>query len=582
MRTPAARAPFPWRDLVWILLALAVLVASGLGLRDPWPADEPRFAVVARDMVASGDWLFPRVGGDLYQDKPPLFMWLVAAALSVTGSLRLAFLLPSLLAAGGTLLLVHDLARRLAGREAALAAALTLACTLQFVLVSRGAQIDATVCFLITLGVYGFARHLLLGPAWGWYFVGAAASGLGVITKGVGFLPLLILIPYGVLRRRGWQGLAAIPQGGWRWALAPLGFLLAIALWLVPMLFAVEHRGLPEYAAYRDEILFHQTVTRYAAAWHHVKAWYYYFVEVLPLLWLPWSLLAIWLVPYWRRAWLARDARVWLLLLWVALVLVFFTLSPGKRGVYVLPAIPALAIAAAGALPAIFTRRAVARASPVLSGVLVVVFAALAIAEALRLPKVVAVLAEEGLSTELPVAAVAIACGLAWLAALRWRRLLAWPLVLGALAVSFSWAIAPRIDPVRSGRAFMQRVLAVVPPGDTLGLVAYKEQFLLYLDRPTVNFGHRRWRTGDAETADAARWLAAAPNRVLLVPDALLAPCFAGMALIRPVGTSAGEPWSLVSGTPDLACAARGDTARAIAYPSPAYVASRPAPTHNR
>ena len=159
---------------------------------------------------------------------------------------------------------------------------------------------------------------------------------------------------------------------------------------------------------------------------------------------------------------------------------------------------------------------------------------------------------------------------------------LAWPLVLGALAVSFSWAIAPRIDPVRSGRAFMQRVLAVVPPGDTLGLVAYKEQFLLYLDRPTVNFGHRRWRTGDAETADAARWLAAAPNRVLLVPDALLAPCFAGMALIRPVGTSAGEPWSLVSGTPDLACAARGDTARAIAYPSPAYVASRPAPTHNR
>ena len=91
MRTPAARAPFPWRDLVWILLALAVLVASGMGLRDPWPADEPRFAVVARDMVASGDWLFPRVGGDLYQDKPPLFMWLVAAALSVTGSLRLAF-----------------------------------------------------------------------------------------------------------------------------------------------------------------------------------------------------------------------------------------------------------------------------------------------------------------------------------------------------------------------------------------------------------------------------------------------------------------------------------------------------------
>ncbi len=579
--SPADRASLPWRDLAWILLALLVLVASGIGWRDPWPADEPRFAAVARDMVASGDWWFPRVGGDLYQDKPPLFMWLIAAVLSATGSLRLAFLLPSLLAAGGTLVLAYDLARRLAGREAALAAAVTLACTLQFVMVARGAQIDATVCFLITLGVYGFARHLLLGPAWGWYFAGGVASGLGVITKGVGFLPLLILIPYGVLRRRGWQGLAPIPRGGWRWSLAPLGLLLAIAAWLGPMLLAVEHRGLPEYAAYRDEILFHQTVTRYAAAWHHVKAWYYYFVEVMPSLWLPWSLLAFWLVPHWRRAWLAQDARSWLLLSWVALVLLFFTLSPGKRGVYVLPAVPALAVAAAAALPAIFARRAVGRASLVLSGGLVAALVALAIAGVLRAPKLLALLAEEGLPADLPVAVPAIACAGAWL--LAWRRpLLAWPLVLGALALAFSWSIGPRIDPVRSGRAFMQEVLAAVPKERRLGLVAYKEQFLLYLDRPVVNFGHRRWRTGDDETFDAARWLAASSDRVLLVPDALLTPCFRGTAVIRQAGRSAGEPWSLVSGQPAKDCVARGDATRAIEYAPPKYVASAADGTRNR
>lgn len=581
MPLPAERAARAWQDLAWILFALLVLVASGIGLRDPWPADEPRFALVARDMVASGDWLFPCVGGDLYQDKPPLFMWLIAATLSLTGSLRLSFLLPSLFAAGGTLLLVHDLARRLAGREAARAAALSLACTLQFVLVSRGAQIDATVCFLITLGVYGLSRHLLLGPAWGWYFAGAAASGLGVITKGVGFLPLLILIPYGVLRRRGWEGLAPIPRGGWRWALAPAGFLLAVGLWLVPMLLAVEHRALPEYAAYRDEILFHQTVTRYAAAWHHVKAWYYYFVEVMPLLWLPWPLLAFWLAPHWRRAWLARDARVWLLLAWVALVLLFFTLSPGKRGVYILPALPALAVAAAGALPVIFARRGAARASFVLAGVLVATFAVAALAVALRLPAVVDALDGEGLPADLPVAAVAIACALAYLVAWR-RKLLAWPLVLGALALAFSWAIAPRIDPVRSGRAFMQRVLAAVPVDKALGLVAYKEQFLLYLDRPVVNFGHRRWRMDDAETADAARWLVAAPNRVLLVPDSLLKPCFAGSATIRAVGMTAGETWSLVSGLPDPACVARGQATRAISYAPPEYVVSARRHSGNR
>jgi len=555
------------RDYGWLALALLALLASGLGLRDPWPADEPRFALIVRDMIASGEWLFPRVGGELYPDKPPLYLWLMALALSLTGSLRVAFLLPSLLAAGGTVGLVYDLARRLAGREAALAAALTLACTLQFVIQGRAAQIDATVAFLITLGLYGLLRHLLLGPSWGWYFIGGVASGLGVITKGVGFLPLLLLLPYSVLRHRGWQGLAPLPAGGWRWALAPLGLLAAIAVWLVPMLLAVARHGTPEFAAYRDEILFHQTLARYGASWHHLKAWYYYLVEVIPVLWLPWPILAFWLVPRWRTAWRARDARIWLPLSWVALVVLFFTLSPGKRGVYLLPALPGLAIAAADALPGIFARRGVALASLALSGVLLVALAGFAIGAAVGLAPVRGLLVSANLPADLPLHVPALACAAAWL--LAWRRpLAAWPLVLAALAVSFSWGIGPRIDPARSGRAFMQGVLAQVPADSELGLVAYKEQFLLHVDRPVVNFGHRRWREGHAESADAALWLAGAPDRVLLMPDALLAPCFA-KAIVRRAGASAGESWSLVSGTPLAGCVARGDPARTLRYTPP-------------
>ena len=82
---------------------------------------------------------------------------------------------------------------------------------------TRSAQIDATLCALTTLSLYGLLRHLLLGPAWWWYFVGGLAAGLGVITKGVGFLPLLVLIPYGVFRARGFEGLPRF-QGGVRWA----------------------------------------------------------------------------------------------------------------------------------------------------------------------------------------------------------------------------------------------------------------------------------------------------------------------------------------------------------------------------
>ena len=139
------------------------------------------------------------------------------------GSIRWSFLLPSFLAAGGILFLIYDFGRRLVSREAGLSAALITVCTLHFVMVMRGAQIDPVLCFLVTLSLYALLRHLLLGPAWGWYVIGGFVAGLGVITKGVGFLPLLVLIPFFLLRALALAGArarrrrrAAAGAGGWR------------------------------------------------------------------------------------------------------------------------------------------------------------------------------------------------------------------------------------------------------------------------------------------------------------------------------------------------------------------------------
>jgi hypothetical protein len=226
-------APIAAHDLLWLALALLVIIGTGIGIRDPWPADEPRFAAIARDMVATGEWLFPRVGGDLYQDKPPLFFWMLAACYAVFGSIRWSFLLPSFLAAGGILFLIYDFGRRLVGREAGLTAALITVCTLHFVMVMRGAQIDPVLCFMVTFSLYALLRHLLLGPAWGWYVIGGLVAGLGVITKGVGFLPLLVLIPYfccGPSAGRGSPRSMAVRSagaGGWRrwrcWSVSACG-----------------------------------------------------------------------------------------------------------------------------------------------------------------------------------------------------------------------------------------------------------------------------------------------------------------------------------------------------------------------
>src|SRR3712207_1245468 len=93
------------RDVLWLLALGLLLIGTGIGLRDPWPADEPRFALVARDMVGTGEWLVPRVGGDIYADKPPLYFWLMASGIKLFGSVKLAFLLPSLLSGLGCTLL---------------------------------------------------------------------------------------------------------------------------------------------------------------------------------------------------------------------------------------------------------------------------------------------------------------------------------------------------------------------------------------------------------------------------------------------------------------------------------------------
>jgi hypothetical protein len=128
----------------------------------------------------------------------------------------------------------------------------------------------------------------------------------------------------------------------------------------------------------------------------------------------------------------------------------------------------------------------------------------------------------------------------------------------------------------RSGADFTRAALSQVQPTEELALVAYKEQFLLYLDRPTYNFGHRRWQEGPQEYFDAAAWLNAGSHRVLLVPEEALTPkdrfkprqpaipCF--QSDVTAVGTSSGTRWFLVRPPAEVACAALGDATRAIRY----------------
>ncbi len=311
--------------------------------------------------------------------------------------------------------------------------------------------------------------------------------------------------------------------------------------------------------------LFEQTVTRYANAWHHHEPFWYYLTNVIPVFWLPLIALVPWLWPRWRAALQERDTWVAVLLAWVIIVVLFFSVSSGKRGLYVLPAVPALVMAAAPWLPELLRARGPRRLAFGLSALLVCIALAGAAYFALDEPAAKRVFSELGLHPVRPLLLAAlVACMPPALLRARdgW---LAYGGVLAALMLIIGFVINPRIDAHRSGRAFIERVEHLSRDAEELGLVGPKEQYLRQLKRPIVNFGHARWREREAEAADAAVWLAERPGRVLLMESRVRDLCFADATAID-VGRANRRHWLLVSGIPNADCILRGDPSRARRY----------------
>lgn len=545
-----------WHAAAWVAL-IALSLAAGIGMREPVPPDEPRFVLAAKEMVESGHWLVPHRGQEFYAEKPAVFMWMQAAAYTLVRDWRIAFLLPSLLAGLATLWLTWDLARRLWSRRVAWYAVGALWICVQFGQQAKRAQIDMVLVALTTLALWALLRHMLVARSRGLLWLGAFACGVGTVTKGVGFLPLLVLLPWILVRRAG-KGTA--PRGGSALdaAGAVLAFVAGTAVWLGPLLTTLALDPDPALERYAHELLFRQTGERYANPWMHVQPWWYY-AQVIFTLWLPGALLLPWLVPAWWRRLRRVDPRYVLLLGWSLLVLAFFSLSPGKREVYVFPALPALCLAAAPLLPGLLRRRGVRRTLAAYLGVMA------------------------GLATTAAMAALVgwsdWAQRLAAQRELPWpaeRSLLLWLLALGlvgcvllalygrrhiarALALFSCWLWAvyglgfmPALSASSSAQLVMHRAAQRIGPDAELGLIAWREQILLQAEGRVAEFGFKRpWHE---QWAEAAAWVRAAPQRRwLFVLDEAMSPCVDRDDSIA-VGQSNRRNWRLVPGT-----AVRGD-----------------------
>ncbi len=321
-----------------ILVSLAVvLFFIGLGKLPLLEPDEGRNAEVAREMLVSGNWLTPHFNSFAYLDKPVVYFWMVAASFKTFGVTEGAARLPSALMGLLTVLAVWFVAKKMFGGSGALRAGIVFATSPLVLAFSRIVIFDMTLTFLVTLAMICFWLAESGGFRNPWLDVGMFASmGVATITKGpVGFLlPLLSIVVYEALRGRTGE-LKRL-----RWGLGVAVFLVAVLPWFIAV--SVRNPDFPSYA------LWNESLKRFATGGAHRRGGLFYYIPVYLGGFLPWSLcllLAGWnRLKRWRQLRQDGNRATLFLLSWVALILVFFTISQSKLPGYFLPAIVPLSI----------------------------------------------------------------------------------------------------------------------------------------------------------------------------------------------------------------------------------------------
>ncbi len=372
----------------WIALAAGAVFFIGLGASRLWDDDEAKNATCAREMRGRGDWIVPTFNAKLRTDKPVLLYWLMLGSYSLFGTTEFAARLPSALLAVGTSLLTYHLGRRLFRPEVGLWAGLVLATSLMFSIDGRAATPDSTLVFCTTAALTAFAWNIggskagcrVQGTGYSvlttnlstWLLIDAALA-MGVLAKGpvgavmplaaIGLFLLLVrtepqslpMPEFGTLAsylkhaarqaiRRIGRCLAVFPQTVW--SMRPLTLLAVVAMLAMPWYLAV---GMATGGQWPQEFLWKHNVERFVTPMEgHGGPIVFQFVALV-IGFFPWTLTLIAglaeCVGRIRRQ--EPDSRACLLLLtWAAVWFGLFSLCRTKLPNYVLPAYPALAVAA--------------------------------------------------------------------------------------------------------------------------------------------------------------------------------------------------------------------------------------------
>jgi len=310
----------------WLVAIISIIIVfsnlGGIPLLDP---DEPVYAETPKEMFAFNEFVSPRIYGEYWYDKPPMYYWLVAASYKIFGMNEFAARFPSAILAVACTLVVYLFGRRLFNERAGMIGALVLTTSIEFFYLGKAAVTDMTLLLFLTISLLSFIEKK--------YYLAYIFAGLATLTKGpIGLLfPGAIVFSH-ILVTRNWSLIKTmkIPSG-----------LVLYALVALPWYVIMYHfHG----SAFIDTFLGFHNLTRFTSPEHPEGVLWYYYIPVLMLGFFPWT--AIMLQSMWNSITKSRqDFSVLVFLnIWAMVIFMFFSISQTKLVSYILPMYPPLAM----------------------------------------------------------------------------------------------------------------------------------------------------------------------------------------------------------------------------------------------
>lgn len=435
-------------------------------------ADEPRYAQIAREMLARHDWITPMLNGVPWLEKPILYYWGAMLSYGAFGVSDWAARLPSAALASAMITVVYLFMRRFRpGTQ--LDAALIAASCAGVVGFARGASTDMPLAATFTAGLLSWYAWLETGRR-RWLAGFYVCLALATLAKGPVALLLAgaIIVVFALLRRDA----RVIGQTLWWPGVVLFG---AVAL---PWYVAVQIKT-PQFLYV---FFFEHNLERFQTNLFHHRQPFWYYLPVLLIAVLPWTTYVVaGMVAAVRDSLRASNShgsetratqslKVFLLV-WIAVPVVFFTFSVSKLPGYILPCLPACALLAADYLG---QKLRAEQTPPFALAVLHSAIGGLLLAVALLAPSRILRVSPSGQA--LTIAAVAaVIVFVAMLATLRAR---------GLLMLRFVTLV-----PVVLALAFIVRVVApVVDAKDSARPVAHELNGIDAGKSPVAVFGVRR------------------------------------------------------------------------------------------